>query len=56
LAPCVDPSIELDPQFRSSVGYSYYSTGWNLLILNRAIVGRWEGDCPTQFVTRVRFD
>jgi hypothetical protein len=56
LAPCVDPSIELDPQFRSSVGYSYYSTGWNLLIPNRAIVGRWDGDCPTQFVTRVRFD
>ena len=56
LAPGADPNVHLDPQLCGSVGYSSYSTGWNLLVPNRVILGRWEGKCPVQFVTRISLD
>jgi len=56
LAPGADPNVHLDPKLSGSVGYSSYSTGWNLRVPNRVILGRWEGKCPVQFVTKISLD
>ena len=56
LAPDADPSIEIDPNLNGHSGYTHFSTGWNQRVLNCALVGRWAGLCPMQFVTKIRLD
>jgi uncharacterized heparinase superfamily protein len=56
LAPAAAPDLQLDPKLDISIEYAPYATGWNMRIRKRVIVGRWNGQCPVEFVTRIDFD
>lgn len=55
VAPGADPKIQLDPKLSCEVIPSVYSNGFNTLIPNRTVVGRWSGQCPIDFETRIAF-
>jgi uncharacterized heparinase superfamily protein len=53
LAPGADPKLHIDPKLSCSVVFSVFSTGWNTRIPNQVVLGRWSGQCPVEFVTRI---
>lgn len=52
-APGALADLQMDPKLSCSTECGTYSTGWNLRVPNRVLVGRWQGQCPVQFFTRM---
>jgi Heparinase II/III-like protein/Heparinase II/III N-terminus len=55
LAPGADANIQFDARFNRSVIPSVHSTGFNQLVPNQTLVGRWFGQLPVHFQTRIGF-
>jgi Heparinase II/III-like protein/Heparinase II/III N-terminus len=52
-APGADPKMELDAKVIPSLVPSVYSTGFNAWVPNQTTIGRWSGQCPVSFQTRI---
>ena len=53
VAPDADPNVQLDPKLIPEVIPSLYCTGFNASLPNRTVIGRWSGDGPVRFETRI---
>ena len=51
--PDAQVSLSLDPKLSRSVEDTEWFPEFNRRIPNKTIVGRWAGQCPVEFVTRV---
>jgi uncharacterized heparinase superfamily protein len=55
LAPGVAPAIEIDPKMTRRDLATEYFPRFNTALPNQTVIGRWSGDCPVRFETRIRF-
>jgi uncharacterized heparinase superfamily protein len=53
LHPDAEVSIDLDQQLSGAVEESAWFPEFNLSIPSKTIIGRWSGQCPVQFTTRI---
>jgi uncharacterized heparinase superfamily protein len=53
LAPGANPQIQLDPKMTRDDCSSVYRPGFNSAVPNRTVIGRWSGECPVRFETRI---
>lgn len=53
VAPGAEPKIELDPKLTREVISSVYCPGFNTMVPNQTVIGRWSGVCPVHFETRI---
>jgi hypothetical protein len=53
VAPDVMPEVMFDNKLSVSAAVASYATGWNMRRARYALVGRWQGSCPVEFLTRI---